>query len=150
MIGPAGISYERSALAHWLDLRETDPISQDPLDIRDCYANLSLRSMIAAWAQAQAAEPEADGSSTSASALAEPAEPAAKLAAFAFAETHRRRKPNARRRARGGWQPLASNAMSKVMGETRALQPSSCLGLAGYSLRVGRVLHLWSAFTRSI
>ena len=54
MIGPAGVSYERKALTQWLRLRRTDPSTQCPLEKHDLYANLNLRSLIAAWAEAHA------------------------------------------------------------------------------------------------
>ena len=60
VIGPAGVSYERSALKQWLRQRKTDPSTQGELEMEDVYVNLNLRSMIAAWAQAQG-ERQADG-----------------------------------------------------------------------------------------
>ena len=54
VVGPAGVSYERTALLQWLRTRRTDPSTQGALEIHEVYANLTLRSMIAAWAQRQA------------------------------------------------------------------------------------------------
>ena len=56
VVGPAGVSYERSALMQWLRLKRTDPSTQGRLEMGDCYANLNLRSQIAAWAKAREAD----------------------------------------------------------------------------------------------
>lgn len=53
VVGPSGISYERSALRQWLRTRKTDPCTQRPLELTDVYTNLNLRDSISAWAQAQ-------------------------------------------------------------------------------------------------
>ena len=54
VVGPAGVSYERSALATWLRTRKTDPSTQGELQMHEVYSNLTLRSVIAAWADRQA------------------------------------------------------------------------------------------------
>ena len=98
VIGPAGISYERGALQHWLELRKTDPSTQGPLEMHDVYANLTLRSVIAAWADTQQAAHRVDGTGDGTSGGA--SEPASEAASDEPSLRPPRERHNARARRR--------------------------------------------------
>lgn len=49
----SGVTYERSAIFHWLQLHRVDPVTHVPLKRHRLAPNLNLRHMIEAWATEQ-------------------------------------------------------------------------------------------------